>query len=86
MIVTFAATGFAPAGHMMFSQGLIEGLQGFAVEYTGVKILLDLLALFFYLTHIPERWWPHTFDLWVRGLFYFPIVLWAKNGKLIRIC
>ena len=66
MIIMFASTGFVPPLH--------KGLQGFAVMEDAAMILLDLLALFFYLTHIPERWWPHTFDLWVSDCLTFPLI------------
>lgn len=86
MILALAFTGFVPAAHLVSTQGWNEGLQGYAVTDTAVAVLLYFLAMFFYLTHIPERWWPHTFDLWVSGLTYFPIILCVKHGKLIRVC
>ena len=53
---------------MTLRHGIVKGVQGFAVKHTAVKVVLDILALFFYTTHLPEKWWPHTFDLWVSGL------------------
>ena len=76
MITALAGTGLIPPLH--------KGLQGFAVTEDAAMILLYSLALFFYLTHIPERWWPNTFDLWVSGLFYFHTIFWVNNGKLTR--
>ena len=46
-----------------------EAVQAFAVGDTAVMVLLDFLALLFYATHIPEKWFPNTFDLWASGLF-----------------
>ena len=42
-----------------------QGLEGFALTHIAVTILFYFLAVFFYLTHIPEKWWPNTFDIWV---------------------
>ena len=64
---------------MRLRKGIEEGLQGFAVTYTVVMVVLHCLALFFYATHIPERWWPHTFDIWVSGLSYS---LTIPSGRL----
>lgn len=47
--------------------------------------MFDFLALFFYLTHIPERFWSHTFDIWVSVLPYFSDTFRVENGKLIRV-
>lgn len=44
--------------------------KGFALTHIAVVILLYSLALFFYLTHIPEKWWPNSFDIWVSGSLF----------------
>lgn len=55
-----------------------RGVQGFAVKHTAYMVMLDILALFFYATHIPEKWWPHTFDLWVSGSSYSLVISYCK--------
>ena len=55
-----------------------RGLQGFAIKHTAYMVILDILALFFYVTHIPEKWWPHTFDLWVSESSYSLIISYCK--------
>lgn len=62
MLGALASTGFALRIYAYCWMN--EGLQGFSTTWDGVMILLDLIAVFFYLTHIPEKWWPHTFDIW----------------------
>lgn len=52
----------------MRKKGIEKGVQGFAATHAGVMILLLIVALFIYSMHIPERWCPHTFDLWVSEL------------------
>lgn len=37
------------------------------------------------LSHLPERWWPHTFDIRVSGLYCFPSTIWMKNRKLTSV-
>lgn len=66
MLGALASTGFALRIYAYCWMN--EGLQGFSTTWDGVMILLDLIAVFFYLTHIPEKWWPHTFDIWVSEL------------------
>ena len=55
---------------MIVRDGIETGVQGFAIVHTAVMVMLDFLALFFYATHFPEKWWPHTFDYCVSGLSY----------------
>lgn len=81
MFIALGSTMFAPAAHMWRIQGMKEGLQGYALMNIAVMILLDLLALFFYLAHIPEKWSPHTFDIWVSGPSYFPNVYRETNAS-----
>lgn len=66
MLGALASTGFALP--ICAYCCMNEGLQGFSTTWDGVMILLDLIAVFFYLTHIPEKWWPYTFDIWVCEL------------------
>lgn len=70
MLSGLASTGLALPIYAYFYTN--EGLHGFSMTYDGVMILLDLIAVFFYLTHIPEKWWPKTFDIWVSEMTYFP--------------
>lgn len=77
----------------MRKKGIEKGVQGFAATHAGVMILLLIVALFIYSMHIPERWCPHTFDLWVSELtllshlFYgrltvvFCGLLWSSGSK-----
>ena len=82
MIVALAAIGLLPPLYMVCTN---QGLQGFAIKHGMVTMLSYSLAAFFYLTHLPERWWPHTFDIWVSDLSYFPTTIWMKDGKLISV-
>lgn len=84
MFVALASTGLIPPAYIWI-QGMDQGLQGYACMHDVITILLYFLALFFYLTHIPERWWSHTFDICVSGLSHFPTRFWVKNGKLISV-
>ena len=84
IIIALASTWFAPFLHMIWSKGRDEGMRGFAVTHTAVMVLLDVLALFFYTTHIPEIWWSHTFDLWVSGLSCFPTIFNSKLTTAVR--
>ena len=61
--------GFSPLAHItLYSQDLKENLEGFPfTDMQGMMVSYGL-ATFFYLSHIPERWWPHTFDVWVGEL------------------
>ena len=61
-----------------------RGVQGFAIKHTAVMVMLDILALFFYATHLPEKWWPHTFDLWVSGPSYSLIISYGKLTVAFR--
>ena len=119
MFVALGSTILLPAVHAMLVHGVRNGLQGFAMENIAIMVLLDFLALFFYLSHIPyvfpdspfpflgqlwsleaclrsfgfpgvtpssifavtqtmlipkrsfrEKWWPHTFDLYVSGPYF----------------
>ena len=72
MFAALASNGLLPIGHIAFAQGA-QGLEGFALTHTAVAILLYLLAIFFYLTHIPEKWRPGTFDIWVCGFPTFAL-------------
>ena len=72
MIVALAAIGLVPPLYMVCKN---QGLQGFAIKHGVVTMLLYSLAAFFYLSHLPERWWPDTFDIWVSNLSYFPTTI-----------
>ena len=63
---------------MILRHGMERGLQGFAIKHTVIMVMLDLLALFFYVSHLPEKWWPHTFDLWVSGPSYSLTISYGK--------
>ena len=65
---------------MIRRNGIEEALQGFAVQKTVVMAALDVLAFSFYKSQVPEKWWPHLFDIWVRK----PLSL-AFSGKLTRV-
>ena len=68
MFTALGSTILPPAAHAMIIHGVKNGLQGFAVEHIKKKILLDFLALFFYLTHIPyvfpDSSFPYLDQLW----------------------
>ena len=77
-----ASTWCAPVVHMMFRKGIEKGAQGFAVTHTAVVVLLVSLAFSFYAMHLPERWCPYTFDLWVSD----PMLLsHCSYGKLTMV-
>ena len=82
MIIALATTGLVPPLYMVCTK---QGLQGFAITHGVVMILLYSLAALFYLTHLPERRWPHTFDIWVSELSYFATTIWVKNGELTSV-
>ena len=69
---------------MTWTHGIERGVQGFMIEHTAVKVVLDILALFFYTTHLPEKWWPHAFDLWVSGPSYSLMVSYGKLTMTFR--
>ena len=81
-IVALAATGLIPPLYMACTK---QGLQGFAIKHGAIMILLYVLAACFYLSHLPERWWPHTFDIWVSGFSHFLTTIWIQSRKLISI-
>ena len=68
IFIALASTWFAPFVHKISRDGLGEAVQAFAVGHTTIMVLLDFVALLFYATHIPEKWCPHTFDIWASGL------------------
>ena len=53
MFMALGSTILPPAIHAMMIHGVKNGLRGFAVARIANMILLDFLALFFYLSHIP---------------------------------
>ena len=63
---------------MISRHGMERGVQGFAIKHTVVMVMLDILALFFYASHLPEKWWPHTFDLWVSRPSYSLAISYGK--------
>lgn len=63
----------------------MEGLQGFAITYDAVMNLINPRAIFFYLTHIPEYRWPHTFHIWLSELSYSSVIVWVKIDKLVSV-
>ena len=69
---------------MTLRHGIERGVQGFMIEHTVVKVMFDVLALLFYTTHFPEKWWPHTFDLWVSGPSYSLMVFYGKLTMTFR--
>lgn len=72
MFIALASSGVLPFLHVAFTQRG-QALEGFALPHIAVAILLYLLALLFYLTHVPEKWWPGSFDIWVSGLPTFAL-------------
>ena len=69
MFMALGSTILPPAAHAMMIHGVKIGLQGFAVERIANMILLDFLALFFYLSHI-----PYVFS---HSTIRFPGQLWS---------
>ena len=68
MFIALGSTFLLPAAHAMMIHGVKNGLQGFAVELIATKVLLDFLALFFYLSRIPyvfpDSTFPFLGQLW----------------------
>ena len=68
MFIALGSTILLPAAHAIMVNGVENGMQGFAVEHIEVKIQLDFLALFFYLSHIPyvfpDSSFPFLGQLW----------------------
>lgn len=60
-------SGFAPIVHMALAEG-IEGLTHFPLIHITIVCLCYILGTAFYVTRIPEKYWPSTFDLWVSFL------------------
>ena len=68
MFVALGSTILLPAVHAILVRGVRNGLQGFAVNNIAIMVLLDFLALFFYLSHIPyvfpDSPFPFLGQLW----------------------
>ena len=68
MFIALGSTILPPAVHAIMFHGVKNGLQGFAVKHIALMILLDFLALFFYLSHIPyvfpDSMFPFLDQVW----------------------
>lgn len=64
MLTALGLSGFAPIVHMAMTEG-VKGLSHFPLVHIAVVCLCYVLGTVFYVTRIPERYWPGTFDLWV---------------------
>lgn len=78
MFIELASTALIPPAYIWI-QGMDQGLQGYACMHDVITILLYFLALFFYLTHIPERWWSHTFDICGASHQIFHVLIGASQ-------
>ena len=67
MLMALGLSGFAPIVHMALAEG-IKGLTHFPLIHITIVCLCYILGTAFYVTRIPERYWPGTFDLWVSFL------------------
>lgn len=82
----FSALGsivLLPIAHVLIKQRG-QGLEGFALTHIAVMTLSYLLALFFYLTHIPEKWWPNKFDIWVSGPHFSTLFCGLRTANLLE--
>ncbi|CAG8983915.1 hypothetical protein HYALB_00006882 [Hymenoscyphus albidus] len=60
--VTLGASGFIPAGQLVFTRG-VDWVWQFYAPITK-SILVYLFGAFIYAAKVPERWAPGTFDIW----------------------
>jgi adiponectin receptor len=75
MLIALAGSAFAPIVHM----GTIEGVAGvahFPLIHMAIVSMCYLVGTGFYVTHVPEKLWPGTFDLWVSGYSIPPWKRW----------
>lgn len=70
MLMALGLSGFAPIVHMAVAEG-IQGLTHFPLVHIIVVCLCYVVGTLFYVTRIPEKYWPGTFDLWVSFLSFF---------------
>lgn len=70
MLTALGVSGIVPIVHMAVTQG-VEGLSHFPLIHIAVVCLCYVLGTMFYVTRIPERYWPGTFDLWVSFEAFF---------------
>ncbi len=71
MLVALVGSGFVPIAHMALFEGF-KALRNFPLIHIAIMILCFLLGTIFYVTHLPEKHWPGTFDLWVSLPFLTP--------------
>ena len=56
--------GVIPMAHKVILEGP-EGLEKFPLLHVVGMLLSYLVGTFFYVTRVPEKYWPGTFDIWV---------------------
>ncbi|SLM38216.1 Hly-III-related [Lasallia pustulata] len=64
LFIALAGSGFTPVGHKAVTDG-VDSLQGFPLFSLMLMSLSYLVGTVIYITHVPEKYWPGRFDIWV---------------------
>ena len=57
-------SGFVPILHLLLSVG-VDGLKHFPMTHLAMMILCYAFGVAVYAGHVPEKFWPEYFDVWV---------------------
>lgn len=67
LFIGLAASGCAPLAHMAIVEGM-TGVQDFPIREMGMMAIFYLTGAIVYVTRVPERFYPGTFDIFVSDV------------------
>ena len=87
LFIALAASGWAPVAHMAFISGL-PGVQNFPTQEWGAMAMFYLAGVIVYVTRVPERYFPGTFDIWVSKSTQALALLskWQEKLSTDKVC
>ncbi len=67
VFLTFGLYGFIPSLHVLFREGFTKATTGYALWGMLLMGCLYICGACFYISRIPERFFPGKFDIWVNS-------------------
>ncbi|OMH81921.1 Adiponectin receptor protein [Zancudomyces culisetae] len=78
--VGMAASGVIPGIHSFLAFGWAHTMQSLQLGYLSKMAAFYTVAVAFYSTRVPERWFPGKFDIWLQSHTIFHCLVLAAAG------